>query len=684
MQALLVILLLCAVESTWEEIPTPEGWQTFFIPSSVHQQLQSCVNDLEDLRQHNEILRNRYDALLMHLDFIGQENPFNIIEAQRDIADVGTSPEEWAPLTPRLLNHSPTKSIKSSGRSSSAPPTARSDLHLVTISTVMTTAVDSEHSSTKSNTSNIDRIETAFNSDLQNQESIEHHDLTGNSTEMSSETEILSLSSGLVIQSIEPMNHSVVMTKTLPTESPMVQHEATDETNTNVPPQRLSASARRKKKKQKKKNDPKIVNEIDSLEEEDIDEVLAQYRANGVNGPQKEKPMCSQERTLTIYESDDASTIHELEMDLAINYVSDLVVIQSFAAHSHSSAHSESRDFRFPGLHSHVNILRVVARSYSLGHINTAILDYIECFKIGEGSSRFEYDSDALPLWLKTTISLLRKHKETNDYYQHFKDWDELSINTTNQRHVIQIMDLINFSVTKEKTSVNLQGLHSLFATEAAWEIAAGFFGFVMDKLLRDQATRMVDNYHSFNLSQIRFVGSHNVTEFAEILDDQIQEFKEHIECAILLMTESVLGNEKTNGEDLTAEVVVETLQLLNRITTLQRKWICMNAISDFTAVISQWMSIPELKQSHVHLTKYGTWPDEELEYFHRLTARYNLTLVRYKVSKIKQLNTRGTRSGQRQSKMAKKADLLSRSRLPHVILNKYEVRPVNVSYVYV
>lgn len=151
LQTFLSLLLLCDVESTWEEILTPDGFASVFIPSSVHKSLHTCLNDLEQMREENQLLQNRNSKLSKINALLRQQlqSKMSIPVAPREQTlgaklDVTlpplisitetTSPRE--PLTPSMQQQTRRSPI-ASVRSQSAPAIVQSAHSLVTNSTTI-------------------------------------------------------------------------------------------------------------------------------------------------------------------------------------------------------------------------------------------------------------------------------------------------------------------------------------------------------------------------------------------------------------------------------------------------------------------------------------------------------------------------------------------------------------------
>eukprot|EP01083_Nonionella_stella_P047461 127001_1 len=59
----LLIVFIGRVQSTWESILTPDGWDDVFIPSTVHIELTTCLGNLHELMLVNKQLNTRIERL---------------------------------------------------------------------------------------------------------------------------------------------------------------------------------------------------------------------------------------------------------------------------------------------------------------------------------------------------------------------------------------------------------------------------------------------------------------------------------------------------------------------------------------------------------------------------------------------------------------------------------------------
>ena len=480
----ILLLYITKCKGTWEEIPTPLGFESVFIPSSVHRDLKNCLNDLEELRQKNEMLLKQISQLRLQLSHKCMPQCSNM---------------EEVPLTPRLLGTD--SRIKATVRSNSAPPIFESVQQL----------------------SRIDEEMQFLNSEDVNQNISDHHhdDANHNMHRMVSPplTAVQSL--------VGTDNHS---------EIEFVEHPSSVDSkikgNTPTPTVSLieSLSDRnnplRFKRKQKKKMRKHITREDDN---EDVDQLLAEYRA-------KAPPV---QRKLIVYESIDSKTIHELEKDLIMQYPSDLILVQTLQFRNTSPIHTFDSFGKGKEHHpDYPQYPRVIGHCGILSGILSATLDFTQCFKIKEDGSHITMDPPVLLLWIKHIISVLcdeRGNDITRSYYKKFKtlffpDQKNLPANAIETK-LLAIMDFVD-SQSRNKTKIQAINLDIfgeidvpvLFADARTLDLASQLFRFLMDQLLLSTKSEMLSTHRNLT-SSVQFFGVGNETEMESILDCRVTEF---------------------------------------------------------------------------------------------------------------------------------------------------------------
>lgn len=523
-----ILLLLHCTKSTWEEIETPEGWDTYFIPSSIHRKLATCLHELEIKRQEIQLLRNRIRELsaknsLLELQIqaaitnpnihrqqkyrdnseitlpplisITETSPrvqFSKVQACEDeqipvkiatptthhqqnhwentqaepavpflvsSTDTASQEEPITPLTAERNSHSMIRSL----RARSAPPIMQSTHNLMAISigssmdnvggtrdgceseldeatlsqTSLPTLITSPITDSNSHHQHLDECVTAVTSHLETKIAFSEEDDSNPSKDT------MEHAAADTIEISSPIERDVLSTPTYPA---IQCNESVSECEEDGPPplskcsnQVLptseSVSAMGTKKRGRKKTTKKVIPLPEESVEEDVDQLLADYRA-------KAPPS---QRTLTVYEFPDFSLITQFERDLMAFYPNDLLALQSASImlalsprevkHPQYPQHDRLMG-RFDSLSRYFIINQpIFSLIVPIGIIQTStiatniifritpfIMEYLSCFQPSHDETYLGFDAYGAYEWLKKTIFVLSGfHNETANYYPIFR-----------------------------------------------------------------------------------------------------------------------------------------------------------------------------------------------------------------------------------------------------------------------
>ena len=634
MFALVYILMIYIVDSTWDGVTPP-----------IYFELSSCLNDLDAVKFENRILKNQIRNL--QINQLKEQTPtdYKELECSQEGDQEPNADFKARPLVTMsaVLTHSPPPPIHREPRSKSAPPAGWHNYRLLADSPMKLPSADnnaisySRHNNTLFTPRQATLSPTTFTI---------RSDTPTESRQNTSPQPLIEDMAEIYQKEVFPkVNQTDKVHVPLANTSNTVPKTDLD-TNQRARSNTSNTSARRRKKTR---------NKLMKAPQEDVDQLLADYRSKG-------PPVV---RTLTVYDFADFKLMKEFEMDLISEFPLDLVVTQCFSGHPGLSA-SQIEHPLFPQYH------RVAAQFGNLTVITSVILDFIDrLFSLSPDRTRYVYDPRWLPIWLQQVNMALYGCSTTTGYYDSFKEDFFVSFNesslTSNQKRMLNIMDTLH-AAGHEAIELDTEFIEqwNLFGDLDVLRMASQFFWWLIDRILFDSVTEIMMTREELRGSPFEELIAGNDSFIEGILNHRVLELKTHLESAMISLWKFV-----ENPDNITMNDTRETTQKLERLRLFDSSWGLTKTMFELAHILNEWTSVAELERFHIHMTKVAAWHDQDMQFFWKMIEAFNLKLVRYEVRRWSP--DRG-RSARRQDKSKRKRHLTAQQSPAKVWFSKYEL----------